>query len=229
MADDRAASASVSPCTAYVAMLPYAYTTSDVAQLFAPFGKLARVLVLRDKQTRRSRGVAFVQFARSEDCARAVKKMDKIQLEGMTLDCSLSRDNGRSGEFAKKRKYTTSQRCFECGELGHVSYDCPRNVLGSRERPAATSGKSSRRNLKKKKKKFDLNERAHYFNDQGVVNMLYSATYRFGRRRPLHLIAGISIVSATDFIGATPTNNDARRVASHFSSPSTPEKTGQLL
>ncbi|RLN46119.1 hypothetical protein BBJ29_001927 [Phytophthora kernoviae] len=181
MADDGAASASVSPCTAYVAMLPYAYTTSDVAQLFAPFGKLARVLVLRDKQTRRSRGVAFVQFARSEDCARAVKKMDKIQLEGMTLDCSLSRDNGRSGEFAKKRKYTTSQRCFECGELGHVSYDCPRNVLGSRERPAATSGKSSRRNLKKKKKKFDLNERAHYFNDQGVVNMLYSATYRFGR------------------------------------------------
>lgn len=168
----RAAPPGVLPCTAYVAMLPYAYTTNDVAQLFAPFGKLARVLVLRDKQTRRSRGVAFVQFARAEDCARAVEQMDKMPLEGMTLAVSLSRDNGRAKEFTKKRKYTTSQRCFECGELGHVSYDCPSNVLGSRERPAVTSGKSSRKNLKKKKKKFDPHERVHYFNDQGVVNML---------------------------------------------------------
>ncbi|KAL4151223.1 hypothetical protein PRNP1_008240 [Phytophthora ramorum] len=165
-----------SPCTAYVAMLPYAYTTNDVAQLFAPFGKLARVLVLRDKQTRRSRGVAFVQFARAEDCERAVAKMDKIPLEGMTLAVSRSRDNGRSREFAKKRKYTTSQRCFECGELGHVSYDCPRNVLGARERPATTGGKSSRKNLKKKRKKFDPNERVHYFNDEGVVNLLAPPT-----------------------------------------------------
>ncbi|RLN74571.1 hypothetical protein BBJ28_00015169 [Nothophytophthora sp. Chile5] len=162
----------VAPSTAYVSMLPYAYTTNDVAQLFAPFGKLARVLVLRDKQTRRSRGVAFVQFARAEDCARAVAQMDKTPLEGLTLACSLSRDNGRSREFAKKRKFSTSQRCFECGALGHVSYECPRNVLGVRERPVTTGGKSSRKNLKKKKKKFDPHERVHFFNDQDTVNML---------------------------------------------------------
>ncbi|RLN59605.1 hypothetical protein BBJ28_00013505 [Nothophytophthora sp. Chile5] len=163
----------VAPSTAYVSMLPYAYTTNDVAQLFAPFGKLARVLVLRDKQTRRSRGVAFVQFARAEDCARAVAQMDRTPLEGLTLACSLSRDNGRSREFAKKRKFSTSQRCFECGALGHVSYECPRNVLGVRERPVTTGGKSSRKNLKKKKKKFDPHERVHFFNDQDTVNMLY--------------------------------------------------------
>ena len=144
------------------------------------FWKLARVLVLRDKQTRRSRGVAFVQFVRAEDCAKAVAKMDKRPLEGMLLAVSLSRDNGRSQEFAKKRKYTTSQRCFECGEMGHVSYECPRNVLGTRERPVTTGGKSSRKKLKKKKKKIDLQERAHYFNDKEVVNILYVATRTIG-------------------------------------------------
>lgn len=159
----------VSPSTAYVAMLPYAYTTNDVAQLFAPFGKLARVIVLRDKQTRRSRGVAFVQFARAEDCAEAVTRMDKLLLEGLTLSVSLSRDNGRSREFARKRKFTTVQRCFECGESNHVSYECPRNVLGPRERPVTTGCKSSR---KKKKKKFDFHERTHFFNDEGIVNLL---------------------------------------------------------
>uniref|UniRef100_K3X4Q8 Uncharacterized protein n=1 Tax=Globisporangium ultimum (strain ATCC 200006 / CBS 805.95 / DAOM BR144) TaxID=431595 RepID=K3X4Q8_GLOUD len=149
-------------------MLPFAYTTNDVAQLFAPFGKLARVTVLRDKQTRQSRGVAFVQYAKPEDCARAVEKMHNTQLEGLTLACSLSRDNGRAHEFVKKRKYAQVKRCFECGDHGHYSYDCPRNVLGAREKPIAATAK---RKLKKKKK-FDPNERVHYFNDDGVANLL---------------------------------------------------------
>jgi RNA recognition motif-containing protein len=151
--------------TAYVSMLPYAYTTSDVAQLFAPFGKLARVLVLRDKLTRRSRGVAFVQFARPEDCARAVAGMDGTTLEGMTLAVSLCRDNGRAGEFAKKRTYAKTKRCFECGEHGHVSYDCPRNVLGARDKPVASK-------KPKKKKKFDPHELKHFFNAEGTTNLL---------------------------------------------------------
>ncbi|OWZ05717.1 RNA binding protein [Phytophthora megakarya] len=185
-------------------MLPYAYTTNDVAQLFAPFGKLARVLVLRGKQTRRSRGVAFVQFACAEDCAKAVATMDKMPLEGMTLAVSLSRDNGRSREFAKKRKYTTSQRCFECGELGHVSYECPRNVLGARERPVTTGGKSSRKNLKKKKKKFDPHERAHYFSDGGVVNMLAPPTGSDDEDLSISLLAYPSTGSSVSFVTTPP-------------------------
>ncbi|KAG7377857.1 putative E3 ubiquitin-protein ligase HTD2 [Phytophthora pseudosyringae] len=217
----------VSPCTAYVAMLPYAYTTNDVAQLFAPFGKLARVLVLRDKQTRRSRGVAFVQFARAEDCAKAVTKMDKLPLEGMTLAVSLGRDNGRSREFAKKRKYTTSQRCFECGELGHVSYECPRNVLGTRERPVTTGGKSSRKNLKKKKKKFDPHERAHYFNDEGVVNMLAPPTGSDDEDLSISLLAYPSAASSASSVTTPPASaasaalsarrRPQRKAASYFS------------
>lgn len=154
-----------SQSTAYVSMLPFAYTNNDVAQLFAPFGKLARVTVLRDKQTRQSRGVAFVQFARAEDCTRAIAAMHNRPLEGMTLACSRSRDNGRSQEFIKKRTYAQVTRCFECGEHGHFSYDCPRNVLGAREKPSA------KRKLKKRKK-FDVAERGHYFNDEGTTNLL---------------------------------------------------------
>ncbi|EEY68878.1 RNA binding protein, putative [Phytophthora infestans T30-4] len=185
-------------------MLPYAYTTNDVAQLFAPFGKLARVLVLRDKQTRLSRGVAFVQFARAEDCAKAVVAMNKVWLEGMTLAVSLCRDNGRSREFTKKRKYTTSQRCFECGDLGHVSYECPRNVLGTRERPVTTGGKSSRKNLKKKRKKFAPHERAHYFNDEGVTNILAPPTGSDDEDLSISLLAYPSTISSASASSAPP-------------------------
>lgn len=159
------AAESAAAATAYVAMLPFAYTTNDVAQLFAPFGRLARVTVLRDRETRASRGVAFVQFARAVDCAAAVAAMHNRELEGLTLACSLSRDNGRAREFAKRRRTPPAgARCFECGEPDHVSYACPRNVLGAREKPAP-------RKLKKRRR-FDPAERAHFFNDHGAVNLL---------------------------------------------------------
>lgn len=156
--------------TAYVSFLPYAFTNNDVAQLFSPFGKLARVSILRDKQTRKSRGVAFVQFSRSEDCERAVACMHDTELEGLRLHCSISNDNGRSQEFSRKRRYASlapsSSRCFECGEFGHMSYSCPLNVLGARDRPV------NKKKLKKKKR-VDPFERKHFFNDDGIVNLLY--------------------------------------------------------
>lgn len=50
--------------TIHVKMLPFSYTNNDVAQLFERFGKIARVTILKDKITRESKGVAWVQFAK---------------------------------------------------------------------------------------------------------------------------------------------------------------------
>lgn len=54
---------------------------------------------------------------------------------GRTLKLSIVKDNGRSEEFDSKRIYTDKQRCYECGEEGHLSYKCPVNVLGNRDIP----------------------------------------------------------------------------------------------
>ena len=73
-----------------------------------------------------------------------------------TLKVEWAKDNGRGGEFIKKRKYSKAKYCFECGvrllfvskfqETGHTSYTCPKNVLGNRARPKKkkrTSGEDS--------------------------------------------------------------------------------------
>ena len=55
---------------------------------------------------------------------------------GRILKSSIAKDNGRTEEFAnKKRTYEDKSRCFECGQEGHLSYQCPSNALGSRELP----------------------------------------------------------------------------------------------
>lgn len=54
---------------------------------------------------------------------------------GRTLKLSIAKDNGRSREFNSKRIYDDTQRCYECGQEGHLSYKCPVNVLGNRDIP----------------------------------------------------------------------------------------------
>lgn len=124
-----------SKSTLYVSNLDYSLTNSDLHTLFSHFGKIARVTVLKNPETRQSRGVAFVQFVSRTDAVSAAGEMHGKILNGRKLSASIASDNGRAAEFIKKREYKDKSRCYECGEEGHLSYECPKNQLGPRERP----------------------------------------------------------------------------------------------
>nr|XP_043613543.1 U11/U12 small nuclear ribonucleoprotein 31 kDa protein [Erigeron canadensis] len=130
-----------SKSTVYVSNLDYGLTNSDVFTIFSTFGKVAKVTILRDKVSRESKGVAFVLFVGREDAVKAVKGIDGKVLNGRTLRASIAADNGRATEFIKKRVYKDKSRCYECGEGGHLSYECPRNKFGKRERPQPKKGR----------------------------------------------------------------------------------------
>lgn len=54
---------------------------------------------------------------------------------GRTVKASIAKDNGRTTEFIRRRDYPNKSKCYECGELGHLSYKCEKNLLGNREPP----------------------------------------------------------------------------------------------
>ncbi|KAK6137933.1 hypothetical protein DH2020_028321 [Rehmannia glutinosa] len=130
-----------SKSTVYVSNVDYNLTNSDLHTIFSTFGKVAKVTVLKDRVTRQSKGVAFVLFVNRDDAVKAVKGMDKKILNGRTLRASIAANNGRATEFIRKKVYKDKSRCYECGEEGHLSYECPRNFLGPRERPVAKKGR----------------------------------------------------------------------------------------
>lgn len=109
------------------------------------------------------------------------------QLFGRTVKASIAIDNGRAAEFIRRRNYTDKSRCYECGvskyllftfltkvrnaivivflyfhngtcqDSGHLSYACPKNMLGEREPP--------KKKEKKKKKKAQQPEQTYVICD----------------------------------------------------------------
>ncbi|KAK6233939.1 hypothetical protein QUC31_006345 [Theobroma cacao] len=130
-----------SKSTLYVSNTDYSLTNSDLHTLFSTFGKIARVTVLKDRVTRISKGVAFIQFVSRDDALSAERVMHGKVLNGRTLSTSIAVDNGRAPEFIRKRVYKDKSRCYECGVGGHLSYECPKNQLGPRERPVSKKGR----------------------------------------------------------------------------------------
>ncbi|XP_012685704.1 zinc finger CCHC-type and RNA-binding motif-containing protein 1 [Clupea harengus] len=134
-----------SKSTVYVSNLPFSLTNSDLHKLFSKYGKVVKVTIVKDKVTRRSKGVAFVLFLEKESAHNCTREVNSKQLFGRTVTASIAVDNGRATEFIRRRNYTDKSKCYECGDSGHLSYACPKNVLGEREPP--------KKKEKKKKKK----------------------------------------------------------------------------
>lgn len=120
------------------------FTVAQQLKCFSPSPSQTppRVTILKDEQ-RRSRGVAFVQYLRIGDAQTCCTAVEGTEMFGRRLRASIATDNGRSAEFIRKRTYENKQRCYECGESGHLSYKCPVNVLGEREPPVKRTARTT--------------------------------------------------------------------------------------
>ncbi|KOX68967.1 Zinc finger CCHC-type and RNA-binding motif-containing protein 1 [Melipona quadrifasciata] len=124
-----------SKSTVYVSNLPFSLTNNDIHQLLQNYGKIVKVTVMKDKITRKSRGVAFILFLTPEDAITCAKNLNNTKIGGRTVKSSIAVDNGRSTEFIRRRDYPDKSQCYECGEEGHLSYSCRNNTLGPRNPP----------------------------------------------------------------------------------------------
>ncbi|XP_053680909.1 zinc finger CCHC-type and RNA-binding motif-containing protein 1-like [Anopheles nili] len=132
-------------CTAYISNLPYHLTNIDVHKLLSKHGKIVKVTILRDKKSRKSKGVAFVLFSKANEALDCCKALDNTQMFSRTIKASIAKDNGKSAENSQRKHYPDKSRCFECGTEGHMSYSCPRNVFGNKTPPRKSSKGTKRK------------------------------------------------------------------------------------
>lgn len=88
-------------CKLYVGNLPYETNESDLESLFAQAGAVASVNVMRDRDTGRARGFAFVEMASEADAQNAIAKLNEQPFGGRTLTVNEARpqEPRRGGGF----------------------------------------------------------------------------------------------------------------------------------
>jgi cold-inducible RNA-binding protein len=69
----------------FVGNLPYTLTEQELEQLFAQVGPVASCTVIRDKETQRSKGFAFVELTTDDDAQAAIDQFNGHEVKGRPL------------------------------------------------------------------------------------------------------------------------------------------------
>ena len=75
----------------YVGNLPMTMGEAELKELFEQKGTVDSVNVIRDNETGRSRGFAFVEMATEEDARKAIEALNAYSVEGRNLTVNEAR------------------------------------------------------------------------------------------------------------------------------------------
>ena len=75
----------------YVGNLPYQLTIEELKEFFAGAGTVTDAAIIMDRDTGRSKGFGFVEFATEEDAVRAQSMFNGSQLRNRTLKVDLAK------------------------------------------------------------------------------------------------------------------------------------------
>ena len=90
----------------YVGNLAHSATEDELRQAFAQFGTVSAVNIIKDRETGRSRGFAFVEMADSNEAATAIKELNLREISGRSITVNEARpkaDRPRVGGGPRRR------------------------------------------------------------------------------------------------------------------------------
>ena len=97
----------------YVGNLPYTTSEDDLRALFAQAGTVASVALIKDRDTGKSKGFAFVEMATQAEAQKAITMFNAFKIEERTLVVNLARpreerSGGPGGGFGNRRPGNSS-------------------------------------------------------------------------------------------------------------------------
>lgn len=88
----------------FVGNLPFSMGEAELRQLFSQKGSVDSVTVMRDMDTGRSRGFAFVEMPDDAEAAKAIEELNSYSVEGRNLTVNEARPKTeRRGGFGGGR------------------------------------------------------------------------------------------------------------------------------
>ena len=81
----------------FVAGFPFDVDDQELHEIFSDHGTVASAKVITDRDTGKSRGFGFVEFADDTQAQAAMKALDGATLSGRTLSVKVAEDKPRGG------------------------------------------------------------------------------------------------------------------------------------
>jgi RNA recognition motif-containing protein len=81
----------------YVGNLPYTATDEELLEAFAAYGQVSSAVVIKDRETQRSRGFGFVEMANDDEARAAMEAMNGADLGGRSLVVNEARPRKEGG------------------------------------------------------------------------------------------------------------------------------------
>ncbi len=84
----------------YVGNLSFNATEDDIQEAFAQYGEVSSVNIIKDRETGRSRGFAFVEMPDGEQAKEAIEKVNLTEIDGRSItvnEARPKRDRPRRG------------------------------------------------------------------------------------------------------------------------------------
>ena len=82
----------------YVGNLPYSFDTQKLEELFAQYGTVESVVIIKDRDTGRSKGFGFVELD-NKGAAKAEKELNNKEFDGRALKVNEARPRTNNGRF----------------------------------------------------------------------------------------------------------------------------------
>jgi RNA recognition motif-containing protein len=89
----------------YVGNLPTAATEDELMQAFSQHGKVSAVNIVKDRETGRPRGFAFVEMPNGNEAANAMKELNLTEIGGRSITVNEARpkaDRPRRGGSGRR-------------------------------------------------------------------------------------------------------------------------------
>ena len=91
----------------YVGGLAYSVSEEELKQLFAEYGKVQTVAVIKDRDSGQSKGFAFVEMDDDKDAQNAIKELNGKDFSGRAMIVNQARpqEDRNSGGGSFRRSY----------------------------------------------------------------------------------------------------------------------------
>ena len=75
----------------FVGNMSFQTTESELRSIFEPYGEITRIRLMTDRDTGRTRGIAFVELADDAEAAKAITELNGKELDGRALNVNEAR------------------------------------------------------------------------------------------------------------------------------------------